>query len=297
MIKYGVSPIAWTNDDLPSLGGETTLDACLSDIQEIGFDGVELGGKFPRDAAVLAPILKSYDLKLVGGWYSSNLLLRDAEAEIEALQAHLELLKALGCDVFIIAETSNATHTSRATPLEDQPIVVSEDWTMFCDRMSSVGDFIADQGLRLAYHHHLGTIVETGGDLDRFLQDTNDNVGLVLDTGHAAAGGIDAASAISKYPERIVHVHCKDIRQATLENTRVRGASFLDGVIEGMFTAPGDGDLDFTPVFEALKAIEYSGWIIVEAEQDPAKAPPKEYSTLGLKTLKKLSQKTLLGEG
>ncbi len=295
VIKYGASPIAWTNDDLPSLGGDTPLESCLADIRDVGFDGVELGGKFPRRADRLAPLLKQYDLELVGGWYSSNLLTRSVEDEIDAMQDHLALLKAMKCSVFIVAETSNAIHGDRNEPMRDQPTLGGEDWRMFCERMSALGDYLHGEGLRLAYHHHLGTSVEKKPDLDKFLALTNDNVGLTLDVGHAAGGGVDAAEIIAGYPSRIVHVHCKDIRRSVFDGVRDRGSSFLDGVLEGMFTVPGDGDVDFEPVFRALKQIGYEGWIIVEAEQDPAKAPPKEYALKGLETLKQLSAGAGLG--
>lgn len=295
MIKYGVSPIAWTNDDLPSLGGDTPLESCLEDIREVGFDGVELGGKFPRQANVLASILRQYDLELVGGWYSSKLLTRTVKEEISALRDHLALLKDLGCRVFIIAETSNAIHGDQEVALQRQPQISDDEWRVFCERMSAVGDYIAGEGLRLAYHHHLGTVVEKRQDIDRFLELTNENVGLTLDAGHAAGGGVEVAEIIRAYPSRIAHVHCKDIRREIFRGVLEGGESFLDGVMAGMFTVPGDGNLDFTSIFAALKEIDYSGWIIVEAEQDPVKAPPKEYALKGLETLKKLAARAGLG--
>ena len=285
-IRFGVSPIAWINDDMPELGGDTPLEDVLRDIQEVGFAGVELGGKFPRDPDELRQLLGQYHLDLVGGWYSSNLLARDADAEIEALRDHLELLQALGSQVFIIAETSNAIHGNRSLPLTNSPTLSDEEWQGFGERLTRVADFIHGQGLRLAYHHHLGTIVETGPQLQRFLDVTGDSVGLTLDTGHAALGGIDAVSVVSQVPDRIVHVHCKDVRRSVFETIYNGGNSFLDGVLRGMFTVPGDGDLDFQPLFEALSGVDYSGWIIAEAEQDPAIANPLAFARIGLGTLR-----------
>lgn len=285
-IRFGASPIAWINDDMPELGGNTPVENVLSDIQEIGFAGVELGGKFPRDAGELQSLLGRYGLALVGGWYSSNLLVHDAKAEIDALRGHLALLQALGSDVFVIAETSNAIHGNRNRPLNQSPMLSEDDWKIFGERMTTVADFIQSQGLRLAYHHHLGTVVETGRQLDRFLDNTGENVGLTLDTGHAALGGIDAVSIIERVPQRIAHVHCKDVRRTVFETILNSGSSFLDGVLQGMFTVPGDGDLDFLPLFDALSRINYSGWVIVEAEQDPAIANPRAFAKIGLGTLR-----------
>lgn len=285
-IRFGVSPIAWINDDMPELGGDTPLDSVLRDIAEVGFSGVELGGKFPRDPERLRELLGTYNLDLVGGWYSSNLLIRSAVAEIEAMQDHLRLLQAMGSRVFVIAETSNAIHGRREVALTGSPMLGEDDWSRFGERMTDVAEYIEAQGLRLAYHHHLGTVVETAEELDRFLSATGEKVGLTLDTGHAALGGIDALQVLRTRPERVAHVHCKDVRRHVFERITGSGRSFLDGVLEGMFTVPGDGDLDFAPVFEALSDMAYSGWVIIEAEQDPAIADPRAYAQIGLNTLR-----------
>jgi inosose dehydratase len=284
-IRFGVSPIAWVNDDMPELGGDTPLATVLTDAQEIGFEGIELGGIFPRDAETLQPLLDAHGLALVGGWYSGSLLSHSVEAEIDALQSHLALLKAMGSDVFIIAETSNAVHGDRSVALGGSPRLNDEQWPAFGTKLTALARYLDGQGLRLAYHHHLGTVVETAADMDAFFAHSGPEVGIVLDTGHAALGGVDPLAIIASHPDRIAHVHCKDIRRATFATVRDR-QSFLDGVLAGMFTVPGDGDLDFPAVMHALKAIDYQGWIIVEAEQDPALADPKVYGRLGLDSLK-----------
>lgn len=285
-IRFGVSPIAWANDDMPELGGDTPLADILRDIQEIGFEGVELGGKFPRQADQLKPLLAQYQLDLIGGWYSGSLLAQDADAEIAALQPHLQLLKALGSQVFVFAETSNAVHGDRGVALTGTPRLPALEWKTFGARLTQVADYIQGQGIKFAYHHHLGTVVERAEDLQEFLRHTGASVGLTLDTGHAALGGIDALDVIRHHPERVAHVHCKDVRWETFATARSGGASFLDGVLAGMFTVPGDGGLDYGEIMRALARINYSGWIVIEAEQDPAKADPRIYATLGLKTLR-----------
>ena len=285
-VRWGVSPIAWANDDLPELGGDTPLETILRDVSELGFDGVELGGKFPREPAALKAALGPWALDCVGGWYSGSLLARDADAEIAALQPHLRLLEAMGSRVFVFAETSNAVHGATGTPMTATPRLAAADWARFGRRMTAVADHVAARGLAFAYHHHLGTVVETAADLDAFLAHTGASVGLTLDTGHATLGGIDPLAVIAAHPRRIVHVHCKDVRGTRHREARAAGRSFLDGVLAGMFTVPGDGDIDFGSVMQALKAIDYAGWIIIEAEQDPALADPRTYAELGLRTLK-----------
>lgn len=287
-IRFGVSPIAWINDDMPELGGDTPLESVLADCQAIGFSGVELGGVFPRDPAVLKPLLDRYGLDLVGGWYSGNLLVQSADDEIAALQPHLNLLKAMGCTVFVHAETSNAIHGDRSKTLSATPRLDAEGWKEFGARLTKVADYIQAQGIKFAYHHHLGTVVERPEDLEAFLANTGPSVGLTVDTGHAALGGLDPVQVIRSYPHRVAHVHCKDIRSEVFHKVVSRGGgSFLDGVLAGMFTVPGDGYLDYAAVMQALAEINYSGWIIVEAEQDPAVANPRQYGEIGLATLKK----------
>ncbi|HEX3602796.1 MAG TPA: myo-inosose-2 dehydratase [Steroidobacteraceae bacterium] len=286
-IRFGVSPIAWINDDLPALGGDTPLESVLTDASELGFAGIELGGKFPREPAALRAMLEKRHLALVGGWYSASLLTRSAEAEIQALQPHLGLLKAMGSGVFILAETSNAIHGHQSCPLSMTPRLADSDWNDFGRKLTAVADYLAGAGLRMAYHHHLGTVVETQRDLERFLKSTGSSVGLTVDTGHAALGGVETLSLIRENPERIAHVHCKDIRASIYKKLRSEGGSFLSGVLKGMFTVPGDGNLEFGAVMQALAQVRYSGWIIVEAEQDPALANPRVYAALGLKTLRR----------
>lgn len=285
-IRFGVSPIAWANDDMPELGGDTPLESILEDIRELGFEGVELGGKFPRDAATLKPLLGRYSLDLIGGWYSGSLLVQSAQDEIAALQPHLNLLKAMGSKVFVFAETSNAIHSQRGRPMRDTPLLDTDGWVEFGNRLTEVADYIQTQGIRFAYHHHLGTVVERAGDLQAFLGHTGESVGLTLDTGHAALGGIDALQLIGQHPERLAHVHCKDVRRNVFEEVREAGSSFLEGVLAGMFTVPGDGALDYAKLMNALADMHYSGWVVIEAEQDPALANPRSYAKLGLATLR-----------
>jgi inosose dehydratase len=286
-VRFGVSPIAWINDDMPELGADISLEQVLAESRDIGFAGIELGGRFPRDAATLATLLAHFQLVLVGGWYSASLLTRSAREEIVALQAHLGLLQALGCTVFIIAETSNAIHGDRNRALSASPRLDRAGWARFGEKLTEVADYVAAAGMRLAYHHHLGTVVESGEDIERFLEATGPSVGMTIDTGHAALGGVDAVWLIRTHPQRVAHVHCKDIRGEIFRKIKAEGASFLSGVLHGMFTVPGDGDIDFKEVVRALAAIGYSGWIIVEAEQDPAIADPRRYGELGLTNLRR----------
>jgi inosose dehydratase len=286
-VRLGVSPIAWANDDMPELGAATSVETILAEAAAIGFAGVELGGRFPREGAVLAPMLARERLALIGGWWSTHLLAHPLEAEIQALQDHLRLLKALRAPVFIAAECTGAVHGERGRAMGARPRLQADAWPEFGARLSALAAYAAEQGLAFAYHFHLGTVVEDQDDLDRFLEATSEAVGLVVDTGHAALGGIDAVRLIRGHPGRVAHVHAKDVRGAVARRVRAEGRSFLDGVLDGMFTAPGDGDLDFHAVMRALADIGYGGWIVEEAEQDPKRADPLAYGRLGLATLER----------
>lgn len=291
MIRFGVSPIAWINDDMPELGGDTPVETVLADTRDLGFSGIELGGKFPKDPGVLGPLLSRHRLALVGGWYSASLLLHSAQEEIARLQPHLNLLEAMGSRVFICAETSNAIHGDRSRPLSSRPRLQEHEWPRFGARLTELAEYIATRGLRFAYHHHLGTVVEKTEDLEQFIEHTGAAAGLTLDTGHAALAGLDPMAVVRTYPERVAHVHCKDIRRDVFAGLQSRNGSFLDGVLEGMFTVPGDGALDYEQFMQALADVGYGGWVIIEAEQDPAKAPPRSYAQKGLSTLDRAARK------
>lgn len=290
-IRWGVSPIGWANDDLPALGAGTTLETILSDASAIGFAGVELGHLFPRDPAILAPIMAAHGLATIGGWHGMRLLAHDAEAEIAAMTPHLDLLSGVGAGIVIVAETSNAVHVDPSHPLAAPPRLADADWPAFGRRLDQVAAHVAARGMRLAYHHHLGTVVETAADLDCLLASTGLGVGLTIDTGHARYGGIDAASVVRAAPERIVHVHAKDVRSGRHAAILQADGSFLAGVAAGIFTTPGDGDYDFAPLVAALQAVDYAGWIVIEAEQDPALADPRAYAASGLATMRNLVER------
>ena len=283
-VRIGVNPIGWSNDDMPELGGATPLETCLTEAKEAGFSGVELGHKFPRDPAVLSQVLARFGLALVSGWYSSALLQRTPEAEMQVLRPHLDLLKALGCIVLVFAETSNAIHTDRRRPLVERPVMPDPAWTEFGRRVTAVADRTCAEGVRLVYHHHMGTIVQSERDIDAFMTTTGPSVHLLLDTGHATFAGADPAMLARRWRSRISHVHAKDVRREVMERVRTELMSFLDAVVAGVFTVPGDGCIDYAPVLRELA--EYAGWVVVEAEQDPAKAHPLTYARMGYRNLR-----------
>lgn len=288
-IRIGANPIGWSNDDLLEIGGETPLETCLAEAREAGFEGMELGNKFPREAKALKAALAPYNMACVGGWHSVELLRRDAHEEFALAKAHRDLLKAMGTSVFIVAETSNAIHSNRSMPLSKRPHLSASEWKPYATRMTDFARMLADEGLVLCYHHHMGTIVESRDDIARFMDSCGPAVNLLLDTGHATWGGSDPAELARSYRGRITHVHCKDIRPAIIAKAKAGDWSFLDSILGfgdelGTYTVPGDGAVDYVSVFKALKG--YSGWVIVEAEQDPQKAHPLSYAKKGVAHLK-----------
>ena len=284
-VRIGTNPIAWSNDDLPALGGDTPLETCLAEARQAGFVGIELGNKFPRDAAKLRPILDAHGLALISGWYSGALCERDAEGEMIALRPHLDLLKAMGCTVLIYAECTGTVHGSQSMPLSRRPVMAEADWAPFAARLTTLAEMVAAEGVALCVHHHMGTRIQIGAEIDRMMAMTGDAVKLLLDTGHATWAGADPAALARRHRARIGHVHCKDVRAAVMAEANAGDWSFLDAVIAGVYTVPGDGMVNLGAVLRELPG--YDGWLVVEAEQDPARANPLLYAKLGYQTVRK----------
>jgi inosose dehydratase len=280
-IRIGINPITWSNDDLPELGGETPLENCLAEASQAGYVGIELGNKFPRDAATLRPILERHGLALVSGWYSGGLLARTVEAEIAVIEDHLQLLAAMGCQVMVFAETTGGVAGDRSAPLSRRPRLAEREWLEFGRKLTALAEHLKARGVAMAFHHHMGTVVESEAEVDRLMAVTGEAVGLLLDTGHLTYAGADPLAVAKRHLKRINHVHCKDVRRAILDRVRTADTSFLNAVIDGVFTVPGDGSVDYPPIFDLLKQADYQGWLVVEAEQDPAKAHPLTYAKMG----------------
>jgi inosose dehydratase len=285
-IRLGANPIIWSNDDMQELGAETSLETCLAQARQIGFEGMELGHKFPRDARELAAILGRFGLACVSGWYSAQLLARDARAELTCLRPHLDLLKAVGSPVLVFADVSGAIHGDLQRPLSQRPCLKANEWREFARRITELAAMTAAEGVRLAYHHHMGTVVQSEEDIETLMDATGAEVGLLLDTGHAVFAGADPAALARRYASRIGHLHAKDVRTLVYERAKSENWSFLRAVLEGVFTVPGDGSIDFERVFRELR--NYSGWVILEAEQDPRVADPMAYASLGFRNLRRL---------
>jgi inosose dehydratase len=285
MIRIGANPIGWSNDDMPELGGHIPLAQCLAEARAAGFEGMELGNKFPRETGKLKPILDAHHLTLVSGWYSTFLIERDAEAEFRSAKAHAELLKAMGCEVLIAAECTHTVHGDKTKRLSLRPVMTEDEWRRFTAGLTAFAEKLAGIGLTLAYHHHMGTVVQNEAEIDRLMRDTGPAVKLLLDTGHATWGGADPAALARRYRERIAHVHVKDVRREVMQRSLRENWSFLVSVIEGVYTVPGDGMIDFVSVFRELAG--YEGWVVVEAEQDPEKADPATYARMGCENVRR----------
>ncbi len=284
-LRIGINPLTWTNDDMPELGGETPLETCLSEARQAGYEGIELGNKFPRTTDALRPLLEAHGLALVSGWYSSRLLERPAAEEMAAVEDHLALLSGMGCEVMVFAEVTGCVHGDRSASLAARRTLDEDQWPGFGERLTEVAEGLAGRGVALAYHHHMGTVVQTEAEIDRLMEVTGEAVGLLLDTGHLTYADGDPTAVARRHAKRINHVHCKDLRAEVMRRARAANLSFLDSVLEGVFTVPGDGAVDFTAVLEVLAAAGYRGWLVVEAEQDPAKADPLTYARMGHRAL------------
>ena len=286
-VKLGVAPIAWSNDDMPELGGDTTLEQCLSEARQAGYIGIESGGKFPKKSSELMPKLKEFNLNLCSGWYGANLRKNSVQEEKNAIQEQLTLFKDCKSPCIVFAEVSGSIQGDPNKKLSTRPQMDNDEWKSFCKKISEMGKYLEDEGMPLAYHHHMGTVIETQKDTERLMENTHESVKLTLDTGHMLFAQGDSKKIINDFCERLKHVHCKDIREKVLEKSLKNDYSFRQAFLEGAFTVPGDGCIDYMPLFNILKQKNYSGWLVVEAEQDPAKANPFEYAKIGYKYLTK----------
>jgi inosose dehydratase len=297
MIRFGTNPIAWANDDDQSLGADIPTEQILREAAEIGFDGIENGHRWPHDPQALKELLGSYGLALISGWYSLNLLIHSVEEEKKAILPHLDRLQHNGCTVCIVCETSNSVQGLQV-PLSQRPLLSANEMKAFGEKIEELATFTAERGITLVYHHHMGTVVETPEEIDAFMAATGPNTRLLFDAGHCYFGGNgrDPAPVLFRHIDRVGHFHAKNVRSAIMQQVRGEGLSFMDGVRAGVFTVPGDdeGGIDFEPLLHALKGASYDGWIVIEAEQDPAVRNPFQYQSLGLKTLKDAAAKVRL---
>lgn len=299
MILYGTNPIAWSNDDDRSLGAHITLDQCLDETAEIGFDGIEKGHKFPQEAAALKAVLEPRRLRYISGWHSLNLLVNSVEEEKKAMQPALDLLKAMGSKVIIVCETSNAIHGDNDKPLSERPMLEEARWEEFGASVEALAEYAGAQGIALVYHHHMGTVVQSEDEIDLLMRHTGPHTKLLLDTGHCLFGGGDPERVAKKHMGRVGHIHAKNVRPAVATEVRDQSLSFLEGVRRGVFTVPGDaeGGVDFTPVLKVAADKAYQGWLVIEAEQDPEVRNPYQYQSLGLKSLKSFAREAGLDKG
>ena len=293
MIRFGTNPIAWANDDDQSIGADIPTARILDEAgRQIGFDGIENGHRWPDDPEALRALLAGYGLTLGSGWYSTHLLVRSVEEEIAAVQGHLAKLKHNRCKVCIVCECSNTVHGSPDVPVNDRPRLSSAEMAAFGAKLEAFAAYLAGEGVTLAYHHHMGSIVESAEEIDALMAATGPATHLLFDAGHCSFGGGDPAAVLARHVGRVAHFHAKNIRRPICDRVRAEGLSFLQGVMAGAFTVPGDqeGAVDFAPLLALLKDAGYEGWIVIEAEQDPTIRNPLLYQTLGLATLKRLSR-------
>ncbi|GGF66208.1 myo-inosose-2 dehydratase [Paracoccus acridae] len=289
MIRYGTNPIAWANDDDQTIGAHIPTEQILNEAGRIiGFDGIENGHRWPDDPQALKDLLGRYGLKFISGWYSTNLLVGSVEDEIAAVQPHLAKLKANDCRVCIVCECSNTVHGNPRVAVNDRPRLTAAEMTEFGRKIEEFAAYLASQGITLAYHHHMGTVVESPDEIDAFMAATGPATHLLFDAGHCTFGGGDPQAVLRKHAPRVAHFHAKNIRRDVTQRVRAENLSFIQGVLAGAFTVPGDpeGAIDFVPLLRILAEAGYDGWLVIEAEQDPEKRNPLEYQSLGLKSLK-----------
>ncbi|RXI40852.1 myo-inosose-2 dehydratase [Clostridium tetani] len=279
-VKIGIAPIAWTNDDMPELGAENTFEQCISEMALSGFKGTEVGNKYPRDTKVLKRALELRDMQIASAWFSAFLTTKPYEETEKAFIEHRDFLHKMGSKVIVVSEQGHSIQGEMETPIfEEKPIFTEEEWKDLAKGLNKLGKLAKEKNMKVVYHHHMGTGVQTTEEIDKLMEMTDPTlVYLLYDTGHLVFSGEDPIVVLRKYINRIKHVHLKDIREDVVKIVKQKKMSFLQAVKLGAFTVPGDGDIDFKPVFNILAENNYEGWLLVEAEQDPARANPLEYA-------------------
>lgn len=283
--KLGIAPIAWWNDDLAELSDDVSLEECLAQASAAGFTGMETGRRFPLDPAELGPILAKHGISVCGGWFSGLLLDGDIEAEKDRIAGQMALFKAMGAPCIVYGETARSIQGDRSKPLSQKPRLSEDEIKAYGRKMTAFGEWCAEQGMPLSYHHHMAAAIETEAELDLFMAHSGEGIPLLYDAGHMAFAGGDVLRVIDNHHARISHVHTKDVRRQVIGGLDRTRESFLDAVVKGAFTVPGDGDLDFEAIVKRLASYGYEGWFVVEAEQDPKVSPPLEMAKLGHKEL------------
>ena len=286
--KLGIAPIAWWNDDLAELSDDVSLEECLSQANVAGFTGMETGRRFPMNMKELGPILARYHISVCGGWFSGLLLDGDIEREKDRIRAQMDFFIAAGAPCIVYGETARSIQGVRAAPLASKPKLSEEDIRAYGGKMTAFGEWCAEQGMPIAYHHHMAAAIETEKELDLLMKYSGEGLPLLFDAGHMAFAGGDVLRVIDRHHTRISHVHTKDVRMGVIEKVDRKRESFLDAVVKGAFTVPGDGSLDFAAIVERLASHGYEGWFVVEAEQDPKVSPPLEMAKKGHKELLRL---------
>lgn len=278
-VKLGIAPIAWTNDDMPDLGAENTFEQCISEMALAGFTGCEVGNKYPKDTTVLKKALDLRGMQICNAWFSTFLTTKPYEETEKEFIKHITFLKEMGAKVVGVSEQGHSIQGTDLSIFDDKYVMNDEEWDMLCTGLNKLGKVAKDMGITLTFHHHMGTVVQTAAEIDRLMENTDPELfNLLFDSGHLAYCGEDYMYILKKYINRIKHVHLKDIRPDVIADVKAKGESFLQGVRKGTFTVPGDGVIDFAPIFDVLSENDYEGYVLVEAEQDPAIANPFEYA-------------------
>ena len=278
-VKLGIAPIAWTNDDMPDLGAENTFEQCISEMALAGFTGCEIGNKYPKDPKVLKKALDLRHMQICNAWFSTFLTTKPYEETEKEFIKHITFLKEMGAKVVGVSEQGHSIQGTDLSIFDDKYIMNDEEWDKLCTGLNKLGKVAKDMGITLTFHHHMGTVVQTAAEIDRLMENTDPELfNLLFDSGHLAYCGEDYMYVLKKYINRIKHVHLKDIRPEVIEKVKKEHLSFLQGVRLGTFTVPGDGAIDFTPILDVLAENNYEGYVLVEAEQDPAVANPFEYA-------------------
>jgi inosose dehydratase len=289
-VPLGITPTLWWNDDFISIDNGIKFEQCVSEMALAGFEGCSIGHKYPTDPAVLTAELELRGLRVSEPWVSTYFTIGMERQTLTLFRRQMDFLEQVGGTDMVVAEFGQAVNPLSLPVFLDRPKFNEQQWDTLCTGMNELGKMAKERGMRLCYHPHMGTGVMIQDEIDRLMKGTDEDlVHLLFDSGHLEFAGVSALCIAKQYGRRIKHIHLKNVRRPIVDIARDQNYSFQDAVEAGVFTVPGDpaGAIDFPPIFQALAAANFEGWLVIEAEQDPKKANPLFYAKMARDFLRK----------
>lgn len=257
--KIAGAPISWGVCEVPGWGYQMDRDRVLSEMVSLGYSAVEFGplGFLPVEAEGRVAVLAQHGLKAVGGFVP--VVLHDPNHDPEPeIRAELDVFKAAGASTMVLAASTGQDGYDSRPELDDA------GWEVLFANLDRLEKVAAEYGVLAVIHPHVGTMVETGEDIAKVL--SGSRIGFCLDTGHMMIGGADPVEFARNHADRIKHVHAKDVHASVADRVRDGAVGYVEAVGSGLYAPLGQGDVDIKAIVNALEAVGFSGWYVLEQD-------------------------------